>query len=177
MTYKHIFADRLLAFHYEDSETDEFERLFDSWQDPVFLQVFFIENEDDLKSGFFGSITIKDAILYTKQEAKRFENRIREFSTNNNKSLDHLFKPLSINGEKVKFEKSKAYGDRQDSWLRIYAIKIEPGCYIITGGAIKLTQRMDDRAHTKNELKKLKRCTDFLREQGVTDIEGFEIDL
>ena len=38
------------------------------------------------------------------------------------------------------------------SWLRIYAIKLEPGCYIITGGAIKLTRTMQEREHTLNEL-------------------------
>lgn len=33
------------------------------------------------------------------------------------------------------------------SWLRLYAIKLEPGCYIITGGAIKLTRTMEERQH------------------------------
>jgi hypothetical protein len=177
MKYTYIFADRLLAFHYDGNEIDEFQRIFDCWNDPEFLHDFFVENEADLKSGFFGDISIVTAASRTRDEARRFENKIRELSTDPNKSLDQLFKPLSVNGERV-FERSKAYGTRNDSWLRIYALKIQPECYIVTGGAIKLTQRMDAQEHTRIELRKLERCRDFLRELGITDIEGFkEIDL
>ncbi len=41
------------------------------------------------------------------------------------------------------------------SWLRIYAIKLEPGIYVITGGAIKLIRTMQEREHTLQELTKM----------------------
>ena len=59
------------------------------------------------------------------------------------------------------------------SWLRIYAIKLEPGCYIITGGAIKLTRTMQERTHTLEELNKMEAVRNFLIEGRVIDADGF----
>lgn len=59
------------------------------------------------------------------------------------------------------------------SWLRIYAIRIEPNVYIVTGGAIKLTATMQEREHTKRELDKLNTCRDFLKQNGVFDQDSF----
>ena len=58
-------------------------------------------------------------------------------------------------------------------WLRIYAIRLNDGKYIITGGAIKLTEKMQDRPHTAFELKKIEIVRDFLKSLGVFDDEGF----
>lgn len=60
------------------------------------------------------------------------------------------------------------------SWLRLYAIKLEPGHYIITGGAIKLTRTMQERDHTFQELAKMEQVRNLLIEEGVVDAEGFE---
>ena len=43
--------------------------------------------------------------------------------------------------------KEKGRPNRQ-SWLRLYAIKMNVGIYIITGGAIKHTRTMQEREHT-----------------------------
>ena len=175
-----IFADYLYAFQYDTEEFDEFERLFDCWHDPEYLHNLFIQNESDLLGGFYGTISIKQAVLETIAEAKRLEKAILALSGTGTKDLDSLFKPLN-NGDtnQEEFLKSKAYGDRRKSWLRIYALRI-PGAsaYVVTGGAIKLTSGMKERDHTNTELKKMQRCLDFLREQGYNDIEGFkELDL
>jgi hypothetical protein len=44
--------------------------------------------------------------------------------------------------------------------------------YIITGGAIKLTDKMEEREHTLKELKKLETCKQFLINEGIIDEEG-----
>lgn len=59
------------------------------------------------------------------------------------------------------------------SWLRIYALKLSAGIYIITGGAIKLTATMQERQHTDNELKKLEKARRFLIDEHICDDEGF----
>jgi len=58
--------------------------------------------------------------------------------------------------------------------LRIYAIKLETGRYVITGGAIKLTATMQEREHTLKELQHLNQVRDFLKTQGISDYEGFK---
>ncbi len=170
-----IFAERLNAFHYESEEFDEVRRLFSQWMDPEFLEEFFTQNEDDLQSGFFGSITKEDAIAITRNEAMRLENELKALSENADESLDEIFQPLDNSNPKgFGFSNTKAKGDRPKSWLRIYALKIDDNVYVITGGAIKLTRTMLEREHTRKELKKLERCQHFLKEQGVFDIEGFQ---
>lgn len=168
-----IFADRLNAFQYDTEDSDEFKRLFSLWQDPEFLEAFFTEHIRDLQSGFFGSITKEKAITSTRTEAIRLERTLKKLSENPQESLDNIFKPLNTL-ESEEFTRSKAKGDNYKSWLRIYAIKIEDNVYVVTGGAIKLTRTMQEREHTNRELEKFKRCIDFLREQGITDIEGIK---
>ena len=66
--------------------------------------------------------------------------------------------------------------NKHASWLRIYAIRLEPNVYVVTGGAIKLTQRMQDKEHTSLELEKLNKCKEFLKYNRVFDKDSF-IDL
>ena len=60
------------------------------------------------------------------------------------------------------------------SWLRLYAIRLESGRFIITGGAIKLTATMQEREHTLEELNKLNKVRDYLISLSVFDYNGFE---
>lgn len=62
---------------------------------------------------------------------------------------------------------------RHVSWLRLYAIKLEPGCYIITGGAIKLTHTMQEREHTLAELVKMEQVRNYLIANKAIDTDGF----
>ena len=59
------------------------------------------------------------------------------------------------------------------SWLRIYAIKIESGVYLVTGGAIKLTATMAERRRTLAELANMENVRNHLIDNGVFDIDGF----
>ena len=73
--------------------------------------------------------------------------------------LDKIFRPLeNCRTSEMLLGKEKARlrnTPRHASWLRIYAIKLEPGIYIITGGAIKLTRTMQEREHTLVELARM----------------------
>ena len=62
---------------------------------------------------------------------------------------------------------------RHASWLRIYAIKLEPGIYVITGGAIKLTRTMQEREHTLVELARMEKVRRFLLDNDIADKDSF----
>lgn len=171
MNIVNIFADQLTAFRYDTDQPDEFSRLFALWQDPEYLYGFFTEHMDDLQSGFFGAISLQTAIRRTRDEARRLEQALQQLAAASHDHLDSVFAPLQPK-EPIELTRSKATGDNQRSWLRIYAIKLQANAYVVTGGAIKLTAAMQDREHTRHELGKLNRCKDYLREQGITDIEG-----
>ena len=57
----------------------------------------------------------------------------------------------------------------------LWAIReeLEPGCYIITGGAIKLTRTMQEREHTLQELEKMEKVRNFLIQERVFDEDSF----
>ena len=168
-----IFGENLYAVRYPDEEKDEFERLFELWQDPEFLESFFDEHQSDLKSGFWGDIGINIAIIETYDYASELEQRITELSVQTQDSqlsdLDEIFEPLH-NSEIRIVQLGKRKTKR--NWLRIYAIRVESNLYIITGGAIKLTRTMQEREHTKHELQKLEHVRRYLLERGIIDKEG-----
>ncbi len=169
-----IFDNCLFSFFYDNESSDEFERLFDLWQDPQYLFSFFTKNITDLNGGYYGTISVDEAVVKTIEDAQYFEGLFLELSRKSKKNqktgLDFLFVPLDDPpiSQALYLNKSKA----RKSWLRIYALRIEGNAYIITGGAIKLTGKMNLRRHTKQELLKLEKCRNYLLEQGITDIEG-----
>jgi len=169
--------DFLMTVHYEGEEYDEFNRLFHEWNDVEFLFDFFSANQHDLERDFWSDVSVDDAIMITRQESTDF---LKHFKTLNGKTAQEvsdvfreLFRPLDNQHPTGSgFGKNKAYGLRKPSWLRIYALKIEDECFLITGGAIKLTETMNERSHTKNELTKLESCRRFLIDEGLVDKDG-----
>ena len=59
------------------------------------------------------------------------------------------------------------------NYLRIYALRIDKNCFVITGGAIKFTHLMQDRKHTQLELNKIEMCRNYLKENGIIDADSF----
>ena len=175
MTFYNILDDkRLWAVRYEGEKENCFDLLFSSWYDMNWLRSFFRENIADLSS-FFHITDVYEAVMETIDEAKRLECLMLDITPDAN--LDLLFKHLENRRfSEISLGREKAYGDgnyRHPSWLRIYAIKIEPGVYLVTGGAIKLTATMEERRHTLAELAKMERVRNYLLDNGVFDLDGF----
>jgi hypothetical protein len=169
--------DCLLTVKYNGQNEDEFAKIFNEWTDINYLDNFFSTNESDLKRPHWQGITIEQAIIETRREALKFRGHLKTMlSKSKNERISvftRLFQPLSYYEPEHSFlNKKKVYGLRKRTWLRLYAIKVCDDMFIITGGAIKLTDRMDDRPHTLNELRKLEACRQYLRELGTIDDDG-----
>lgn len=166
--------DHLWAVKEPDKNIDELTQLFRDWTNGEYLFEFFMENFDDLKE-YFHIERINEAIEDTFEDVDALQELILEFPYTEN--LDELFTPLDITDSRTReLSREKARNwDRQRhaSWLRIYAVRLEPNVYVVTGGAIKLTRAMQDREHTMVELKKLNRCKSYLKENGVFDQSSF----
>ncbi len=117
----------------------------------------------------------KEAISDTIEDSERLRYIIMDISPETD--LSKIFRPLDNNqASDVMLQKEKARLKRKyghSSWLRLYAIKLIQGNYIITGGAIKLTATMQEREHTRQELVKIDRVRRYLLEEGIIDDEGF----
>lgn len=169
--------DHLWAVKEPNKEYDELTALFEKWNDADFLLDFFMDNLEDLTE-YFHIKKVSQAIQDTFDDADELEELILEFPYT--EDLDSLFKPLDITDTRsTELTRQKARNwnrDRHASWLRVYAIRLEPNVYVVTGGAIKLTHLMQDREHTKLELQKLNKCKAYLKANGVFDSNSF-IDL
>lgn len=175
MTFDKILDNNnLWAVRYEGRSDNSLRELFSQWSDPEWLVNFFNENMTDLSS-YFKITDINDAIYDTIEDNMRMQCLILDISPDAN--LDHLFRPLEnsrANEMLLGKEKARIQNRPQHaSWLRIYAIKLEPGCYIVTGGAIKLTRTMQEREHTLAELQKMESVRNYLMQENVIDMDGF----
>ena len=175
MTYDSITEDgRLWAVRYDESTDNALYMLFEQWNDVTWLYRFFKENMADLIS-YFKITDVNEAIYDTIEDSERLQCLIMDISPE--ADLDKLFRPLEnsrftdvlLGKEKARLK--DVY--RHASWLRIYAIKLEPGIYVITGGAIKLTRTMQERPHTQEQLDRLNACRQFLVDNGVFDSDSF----
>jgi len=170
-----LVKDSLYAVGYDNEVKDTYSSLLDNWQDVEYLEQFFEDNKTDLQSGFYGNITIEDAVLQTLAEAAKFDKKIYNAATtgafNEDKPLEEvMFNTLHKDVYDHIHIPSKAYGPNYKSWLRIYAIRIAPNLYVISGGAIKLTEAMTTE-HLKQELFKLKLTANYLKEIGLIEEE------
>lgn len=157
-----IFEDKLFAFHYKNEADDEYNRLMDLWTNVDYLYAYAKENLIYDASAFVETIL---------RNAEDLQDWIAEIHYSG-----HLyglyFKPLQISESTIKqlsFQKGKIFKNQ----LRLYALKIEEDCFVITGGAIKMTQTMQEHPDTVKELDKLLVARVWLKEQGVFDKDSF----
>lgn len=165
-----IFADKLFAFHYNDEKENEYDRNIELWTDPSYLLEFAKENTLNVNHNQY----VKDRL----EDAEQIIDLIEEICIEETEYLDIFFERLSVNDYSVilSLRKGKTKQIKRRNDLRLYAIRIDQNCFVITGGAIKVSQTMQENELTLNELDKLKMCQQYLKDNGVFDRDSF-IDL
>lgn len=175
MTFDKVIEDgRLWAVRYQGDNENALQKVMGQWNDAEWLADFFTQNFDDLVS-YFKITKLDEAVYDTMEDSDELECLILDISPDAN--LDELFRPLE-NGRTSEMmlskEKARLHNrPRHASWLRLYAIKLNPGIYVISGGAIKLTRTMQEREHTLIELEKLEKVRQYLVANGVVDDDSF----
>lgn len=125
---------------------------------------------------YFKITDVNEAIYDTIEESERLQCLIMDISPE--ADLDKLFRPLEnsriadmlLGKEKARLKDVPKHA----SWLRIYAIKLEPGIYVITGGAIKLTRTMQEREHTLRELIRMEDVRSHMLANNIVDKDSFD---
>lgn len=127
-------------------------------------------------TSYFKITDVNQAIYDTIDDSERLQCLIMDISPE--ADLDKLFRPLdnSRSSEMILGkEKARLHNTpKHASWLRIYAIKLEPGIYVITGGAIKLTRTMQEREHTLVELARMEKVRRFMLDNNIMDKDSFD---
>lgn len=157
---------------------DIFTKVFELWSDRIYLLNFFKRHEADLASPFWNGISILEAVDQVLDEGLDFENELKNIELQmpgyENFILQDIFHQLhkyefSLKPQFCRFRKGKP--NYPDAMLRLYAIELEEGCMVVSGGAIKLTERMN-RPHLEKENKRLIQVQDFLNNEGIYSKEG-----
>jgi hypothetical protein len=145
--------------------------LFDLWQNQDYLRGFFEEHQVDFHS-YYKGISIEDAIRITRKEAEKLQRKLLDYAKDPQFSLSSLFQKLNNNEYKLQsHEKSKV----KLRWLRIYAIRVDENFFVISGGAIKVVESMQDKAYLIEELRKLEITKRYLLDKEDDDLEFFEL--
>jgi hypothetical protein len=163
-----IFAQSLFAIHFDEEVENEFAKLLGEdgkWTDPSYLLEFVEEHKSDVPD----NENINELPHKLIQSADEI-NDILYQSSKGKATLGGFFKPLH-NQEYQEGELSRKKGRK--TYFRLYALKIDAECFVITGGTIKFTHLIKDRPHTQDELNKLEKCRSFLKEQDVFDSDSF----
>tara|TARA_R110001599_G_scaffold221395_4_gene420004 strand:+ start:20008 stop:20595 length:588 start_codon:yes stop_codon:yes gene_type:complete len=178
----------LYSVVYDEQEyqgVNEFRRLLNQWTDRKYLIKYFKRNEKKLQTGFWNNVinsdpsknvSMEQAVNRTIEEASKFEEEILKLANGSGgRSLEDIFTPLhkeiKLTSDKFEF---KAYGIREKSWLRFYAIRLENQIYFIAGGGIKLTKKMQDSEGLDIELEKLKKVYFYLYQDPDVDSDLIE---
>lgn len=158
----------LYAVQYPHENLNEFERLFNLWNDFEYLETFCSHYKEDLHGAFRKHITVSQAASDIMLEATMMEKQL--YYCYSETQLQELFKPLYNNEyiiRPMQLSKASLMGRvLLNPRIRVYAIRLAPNVFVITGGAIKLTATMHDRPHLMKELEKLKRVKNWLIQNG-----------
>lgn len=157
-----IFAENLYAFRYDGEIENEYDRLMDLWTDTEYLRGYATQNDVANVYGFIEDIlkcaeVVQDFledIIHSQDDLELYFEALQESER----------KRVTLSLQKGKIRRNK---------LRLYAVKIDSNCFVIAGGAIKMSQRMDEHPDTEMELKKLNAAREYFRSNGVFDEDSF----
>ena len=161
-----IFGDSLFSFHLDGEQQNELAGLLSKWNDTSYLYHFVTENIEDIPDG----MSVNDCVTNLHDNAADLDYFLHAIAHSSSGDWNQFFKPLR-NTEYGLESLSRQKGRK--NYLRIYAIRIDTNCFVITGGAIKFHHRNMDRKHTAIEMKKLEKCRDFLQSHGIWDVNSF----
>lgn len=161
MKFACIFENQLYSFHYDEYNENEYDRNLNLWSNTAYLFEFAKENNiQDI-------VAFVDEIYDNLEELEDLINEIAESSG----QFKRLFITLehSETNKTISLRKGKINHNR----LRLYAIKLIDELFIITGGAIKMSQRMLDHPGTAKEHSKLSAARQYLDINEIHNEDAF----
>lgn len=163
-----ILAERLFSFVYKVEGADgdsinEFDRLMNLWTDVSYLRQYAINNK---------VFDINQFIHNRLQDAENIQDLLEEIALDTH-PLEYYFRPLNNYETDTKILSLQKGKTSNKDGLRLYAVRIDDNCFVITGGAIKMSQAMQDHPDTSRELSKIKRAQAYLQKNGVFDSDSF----
>lgn len=176
MDFIAIFAPNLYSVKYDDKESDEYNRLFEEWQDLDYLVDFFERNISYLHNPIWSKVSVpEEASLQVVEESQWLENKLETIAINTKNGKDNNYDSFFkyLNGQRyelmVDYNPMKSYGFMNPSLIRMYAIKLESNCYVITGGGIKLSDTIQSSPELDHVLNEIDIVRSYMIRNGILD--------
>jgi len=177
------YCDLWSTCYPEDQINEEIKDIYsilmdDKWADDKYLLEFIKQNEECLNENYWIGVDMFEIINNIKIEMASFDEELyladQNKQMNNSRSLDKIFLKLhqniySLNTFNETYRKARPNLSR--SIIRLYGIELSDKTIIITGGTLKLKQKMIGE-NFDIELKNLKRVQTYLNKQGIIDRTG-----
>jgi hypothetical protein len=155
------------------SGLDEFRKLFTDWADSDYMYQFCLDHLSDVQMKFgyeIDPLTAADELMEEAEELKALLFSLAE-GQKQGENLQHVFKPLNNEGALTELQLSKASAKGRmfnNPKLRIYAVRVGENTYVVSGGVIKLTDKMKVREHTKEQWERIQMLRDWLKSENVS---------
>lgn len=161
---------------------NEFSNLRAKWRDPLYLRTFYDENIIYFQTPFWQGISRERFVAdVAASRPVIFEDFTKSCVGHN---VYNHFEPLTGFDAEVRSRNEREGKEHQLVRLkskygfiinkitfRIYAIEVDVGCFIITGGAIKIVKEMGQAPNTHLELRKINYLFDLLSAEGINTKE------
>lgn len=178
-----IFEGCLFSVKNDSEELNEYQNIFSKLSDKDFLLNFFKENSEYLNNEYWRQFNIEPeyAALSVINDLRSLEQYIEKLCNNTQQhvkpDLDEYFEYF---GGKyiynINYIPMKGYGRNTPTFVRIYAIKVQPNVYIIVYGGLKLGKKIQDSPMLKdNVIKRIDATRNFLHSSGILDENDLEI--
>lgn len=173
-----IYQQYIYSVQYDDQEENEFDRLFDLWNDVEYVTQFLEEYQEYLSSPVWQQTPEpEDAARQVLEEATKLEELFDSLYKNVLKGrkpdFDNHFSFLEGDYKySLQWSPMKSYGTYRPSLLRMYAIKMKENVYLITGGGIKLADKIQNSPDLKDHvLQNIGKVRSFLKENGIFEAD------
>ena len=168
IVFRAIFEPYLYTVAYYDAQSDEYveeyERLVDTWSSPE----YWIEKGKELG--------LRDLRRFAREKVDEFYALVEQIARceEEPEHLERVFQLLSIEEDRVATLPRQKAKIVSHLGLRVYALRVLPDVYIVTGGALKQSQEMADHEDTQIELNKLNNLRAYMVERKICDAMVFE---
>lgn len=173
-----IYSPYIFSIQYDEQEENEYDRLFDLWNDVSYVIKFFDDNKEFLNNETWKNIKEPEAAAaQVINEAEQLENLFEELFENTKRGdpcdFESHFKYFEGKYKyTIKLIPVKSYGIEKPSLLRLYAIRLEENAFLITGGGIKLADTIQNSPDLKDHvIQNIDIVRNYLLENGILDRE------
>lgn len=175
MDIEAIYEPYIYSIKYDGQRKCEFYRLFDAWGDITEVVEFMRANQKYLDNAIWGEECTPESaagkVLDEARElAKIFIDLYKQTERGEKPDYDSYFKFLDGKYMVYEYIPMKSYGPGRPSFLRMYAIKLKNNLYVITGGGIKLADKIQNSPDLKDHvIKNIDNVRAWLKDSGIID--------